>query len=115
MPDHFEVMAGRLLTETTLQSAVDEAYLVHSTITTAREAAVPEPRPRSGVLAECRICQDEEDEEDLETPCSCRGSLKVKFLLPVLVTHQFQQFFWDGVSPIWNMLDCTFKKRVTPN
>lgn len=80
MPDHFEVMAGRLLTETTLQSAVDEASLVHSSIMTAREAAIPELRPRSGVLAECRICQDEEDEAYLETPCSCRGSLKVKLL-----------------------------------
>ncbi|KAK3134900.1 hypothetical protein QOZ80_5BG0412170 [Eleusine coracana subsp. coracana] len=69
-------MAGRLLTESTLQSAIDEASVVHSSTMIACDEAVPDPRPRSGVLAECRICQDEEDEAYMETPCSCRGSLK---------------------------------------
>ncbi|GJN15146.1 hypothetical protein PR202_gb02039 [Eleusine coracana subsp. coracana] len=76
MSDHFNVMAGRLLTESTLQSAIDEASVVHSSTMIACDEAVPDPRPRSGVLAECRICQDEEDEAYMETPCSCRGSLK---------------------------------------
>jgi hypothetical protein len=77
---------GRLLTESTLQSAMDEASVVHSSTMTASPCgneAAPGLRPRSGaLLAECRICQDEEDEACLETPCSCRGSLKVKLLSP---------------------------------
>lgn len=29
--------------------------------------------------AECRICQDEDSLNNLESPCACCGSLKVKF------------------------------------
>jgi len=28
-------------------------------------------------VAECRICQEEDSIENLETPCACSGSLKV--------------------------------------
>ena len=28
-------------------------------------------------MAECRICQEEDSVDALETPCSCNGSLKV--------------------------------------
>lgn len=30
--------------------------------------------------AECRICQDEDSLNNLESPCACSGSLKVNFL-----------------------------------
>lgn len=30
-------------------------------------------------MAECRICQEEDSLSNLETPCACSGSLKVKF------------------------------------
>ncbi|TVU20363.1 hypothetical protein EJB05_36570, partial [Eragrostis curvula] len=69
-------MAGRLLTESTLQSTIDEASGAPSSTMTACDEVVPDHRPRSGVLVECRICQDEEDEACMETPCSCNGSLK---------------------------------------
>ncbi|KAL8030567.1 hypothetical protein ABFX02_14G294100 [Erythranthe guttata] len=29
-----------------------------------------------GFLRECRICQEEDDEKDMEAPCSCNGTLK---------------------------------------
>ena len=29
---------------------------------------------------ECRICQDEDSVKNLESPCSCSGSLKVNYL-----------------------------------
>lgn len=29
---------------------------------------------------ECRICQDEDSIKNLESPCSCSGSLKVNYL-----------------------------------
>lgn len=35
-----------------------------------------------GSLRECRICQEEDEEKDMEAPCSCNGTLKVPFLPP---------------------------------
>lgn len=37
-----------------------------------------ESSPRK--IAECRICHDEDDDSNMEIPCSCCGSLKVIFL-----------------------------------
>jgi len=34
-------------------------------------------------LAECRICQEEDSVNNLETPCSCSGSLKVRTSIPI--------------------------------
>ncbi|CAD6332933.1 unnamed protein product [Miscanthus lutarioriparius] len=76
MADHFGVMAGRLLTESSLQSAIDEASVVPSTASTACDVSVQDGRPASGVLVECRICQEDDDEACMEAPCSCKGSLK---------------------------------------
>lgn len=43
-----------------------------------------------GIQAECRICQEEDDVNNLETPCACSGSVKVPFStkssLPVRVS-----------------------------
>ncbi|KAF6991643.1 hypothetical protein CFC21_008708 [Triticum aestivum] len=82
MTDHFAVMAGRLLTASTVQSAIDEASNAASSSTPAGggDAVVVEHggggRPKSGVLVECRICQEDGDESCMEAPCSCKGSLK---------------------------------------
>lgn len=42
-------------------------------------------------IAECRICQDEDDISNLESPCACSGSLKVihKFLLCFFIYYIF--------------------------
>ena len=37
-------------------------------------------------VAECRICQEEDSLNNLETPCACSGSLKVFHALPSLST-----------------------------
>ncbi|KAF0916821.1 hypothetical protein E2562_014580 [Oryza meyeriana var. granulata] len=82
MADHFALMAGRLLTESTLQSAMQEAFAVASLkiVHDQPDPSVPEDvqdgKPKSGVMVECRICQEEGDESYMETPCSCKGSLK---------------------------------------
>lgn len=39
-------------------------------------------------LRECRICQEEDSEQDMEVPCACNGTLKVS---PSLL---FLLFFW---------------------
>ncbi|WVZ99524.1 hypothetical protein U9M48_044804 [Paspalum notatum var. saurae] len=78
MADHFAVMAGRLLTDSTLQSAIDEASALPSNTTASCDMSVQlqESKPTSGAMVECRICQEEEDEACMEAPCSCKGSLK---------------------------------------
>lgn len=80
MTDHFAVMAGRLLTASTVQSAIDEASNAASSSSTPAcggEAVVVEGgggRPKSGVLVECRICQEDGDETCMEAPCSGHAS-----------------------------------------
>ena len=37
-------------------------------------------KAKSGVMVECRICQEEGDEAYMETPCSCKGSLKASLI-----------------------------------
>lgn len=32
-------------------------------------------------IRECRICQEEDSVKNLETPCACSGSLKVRLML----------------------------------
>ena len=99
MADHFALMTGRLLTESTLQSAVHEAFADAVASTAAGSdhdqtdpSAVPEDvqlgmgmgmgkgKAKSGVMVECRICQEEGDEAYMETPCSCKGSLKASLI-----------------------------------
>lgn len=82
MGDHFVLLVDRLLTESTLEAAIESRKSL-------KQAAIDEtlidcsPRkeceaslsPRK--LVECRICQDEDIDSNMETPCSCCGSLKV--------------------------------------
>uniref|UniRef100_A0A0E0C6B8 RING-CH-type domain-containing protein n=1 Tax=Oryza meridionalis TaxID=40149 RepID=A0A0E0C6B8_9ORYZ len=66
MADHFALMAGRLLTESTLQSAVQEALAVASVKIVHDQPDLPvhedvqDGKPTSGVMVECRICQEED-------------------------------------------------------
>lgn len=45
-----------------------------------------------GEVVECRICQEEGDESDMESPCACTGTLKVNFSLSVHVCCVFVCF-----------------------
>ncbi|KAK3161606.1 hypothetical protein QOZ80_1BG0079230 [Eleusine coracana subsp. coracana] len=82
MADHFALMTGRLLTEATLRSAINEAVDVPSTtagcdqLDLFSDVHLDMGKAKSGVMVECRICQEEGDEAYMETPCSCKGSLK---------------------------------------
>lgn len=98
MADHFALMTGRLLTELTLQSTIHLAFADAVVASTAAgyddqtdPSAVPEDvqlsmgmgkakKAKSGVMVECRICQEEGDEAYMETPCSCKGSLKASLI-----------------------------------
>ncbi|XP_023521591.1 E3 ubiquitin-protein ligase MARCH8-like [Cucurbita pepo subsp. pepo] len=86
MGDHFVLLVDRLLTESTLGAAIEsrrqsmEATSSSSTDDLKRNKSTLEMEfediPSSKKMVECRICQDEDEDSNMETPCSCRGSLK---------------------------------------
>ncbi|KAK8483391.1 hypothetical protein V6N13_090488 [Hibiscus sabdariffa] len=82
MGDHFVLLVvDRLWTESTLEAAIesrnrslqanasafDDTKVFHS---------CPKLKSSPGEIVECRICQDEDEDSNMETPCSCSGSLK---------------------------------------
>ncbi|CAL9170325.1 unnamed protein product [Musa hybrid cultivar] len=85
MGDHLALLVDHLLTESTLEAAIGGQK--HDQIATD-SAPLEDPgkeftrkrniRDRScvGKLVECRICQEEEEDYNMEIPCSCCGSLK---------------------------------------
>ncbi|EEF27877.1 membrane associated ring finger 1,8, putative [Ricinus communis] len=85
MGDHFVLLVDRLLTESTLEAAITS----RNQLLQATESAVGETKidisskkvdfgdvSTPGKIVECRICQDEDEDSNMETPCSCCGSLK---------------------------------------
>ncbi|KQK09233.1 uncharacterized protein LOC100844675 isoform X3 [Brachypodium distachyon] len=82
MADHFTLITGRMITEATIQSAIRDAFDVPSVKAACdhHDPSAPDDvqdgRTMSGIVVECRICQEEGDEAYMETPCSCKGSLK---------------------------------------
>lgn len=85
MGDHFVLLVDRLLTESTLEAAIESKYRVQQTtlstsnddLSSAYRMDVNSTSFSPSKSVECRICHDEDDESNMETPCSCRGSLKV--------------------------------------
>ncbi|KAL3501827.1 hypothetical protein ACH5RR_036276 [Cinchona calisaya] len=83
MGDHFVLLVDRLLTESTLEAAIESRNrLMQSTPLITDELATDCALKDSGgdlsprKMVECRICQDEDWDSNMETPCSCCGSLK---------------------------------------
>jgi hypothetical protein len=87
MGDHFVLLVNRLLTESTLEAAIESRNLsMQATASAVDDTKIDKSfqkmdfgdisTPRK--LVECRICQDEDDDSNMETPCSCCGSLKVR-------------------------------------
>uniref|UniRef100_A0A7N0VCC8 RING-CH-type domain-containing protein n=1 Tax=Kalanchoe fedtschenkoi TaxID=63787 RepID=A0A7N0VCC8_KALFE len=80
MGDHFVLLVDRLLTESTLEAAIESQNRMKEVGGTEYDCASHEiavedvPYPRK--VVECRICQDEDVDLKMESPCSCRGSLK---------------------------------------
>ncbi|GAB4828800.1 hypothetical protein Ancab_018461 [Ancistrocladus abbreviatus] len=85
MGDHFALLVNRLLTESTLQAAIEsrtQSKLATSVLDedleidfSPRKAKIVDGLP-PGKLVECRICHDEDIDSNMEAPCSCCGSLK---------------------------------------
>lgn len=76
MADHFALMTGRMITEATLQGAIFDAPSAKDACDHHDPSVFEDGRTKTGVVVECRICQEEGDQAYMETPCSCKGSLK---------------------------------------
>lgn len=86
MGDHFVLLVDRLLTESTLRAALESRNRSSQSTNSDKDEEVDEPSSHKidfgdlsypKKMVECRICQDEDEDRNMETPCSCCGSLKV--------------------------------------
>ena len=78
------LLVDRLLTESTLEAAIErDKQLQKSMLLPSQDNMISSHKidvnisSSSSKLVECRICHDEDEDLNMETPCSCRGSLKV--------------------------------------
>ncbi|XP_074570888.1 uncharacterized protein LOC141827519 [Curcuma longa] len=82
MGDHFVLLADRLLTESTLEAAIEGIKHGSSMPSSTFEPDCPPTKKTigdgvfTGETVECRICRDEDEDIHMEIPCSCCGSLK---------------------------------------
>ncbi|KAM3281552.1 hypothetical protein P3S67_028574 [Capsicum chacoense] len=81
MGDHLVFLVDRLLTESTLEAAIEsrnqnELASWTTNVPTACSFQSPDAILTPRKMVECRICQDEDIDSNMETPCSCCGSLK---------------------------------------
>ncbi|XAR72281.1 Ubiquitin--protein ligase [Bertholletia excelsa] len=85
MGDHFVLLVDHLLTESTLEAAIESRNLAKQSTELATDDVridcsslemVSKDCSSPRKLVECRICQDEDEDSKMETPCSCCGSLK---------------------------------------
>ncbi|XP_027365387.1 uncharacterized protein LOC113872212 isoform X2 [Abrus precatorius] len=85
MGDHFELLVDRLLTESTLEAALESRNRSMQAASSAvNDTKIDLSLMKMGVdnikcpgkLVECRICHDDDEDYNMETPCSCCGSLK---------------------------------------
>lgn len=88
MGDHFALLMDRLLTESTLEAAIESEKLLQQAMPSASKDYLSSSHRidfKTGLspskLVECKICHDEDEESNMETPCSCCGSLKVSSLI----------------------------------
>ncbi|XP_023638132.1 uncharacterized protein LOC17887089 isoform X1 [Capsella rubella] len=82
MGDHFVLLVDRLITESTIEAAIQSRNRMLQANIPAEECTVLDEKTleklRNGDLsmAQCRICHDDDLDSNMETPCSCSGSLK---------------------------------------
>ncbi|MQL89620.1 hypothetical protein Taro_022210 [Colocasia esculenta] len=86
MGDHFVLLVDRLLTESTLEATIEsrsQSLPANTAVAIVQYEPGCSPKKtdlEDGVhslkIVECRICQDEDLDSNMETPCSCCGSLK---------------------------------------
>lgn len=86
MEDHFVLNVNKLLREPTAEAAAEERKLL------------AEKFKKNGInvtinkFVDCRVCYDEDEILNMETPCSCCGTMKV-YLEPKFYFIFFVIFF----------------------
>lgn len=97
MGDHFVLFVDRLITESTLEAVIESTYqLQHPTPTTIQDIMESSHQIDMNTLSspskfvQCRICHDEDDDSNMEAPCSCCGSLKVRCTLVCALSFLFE-------------------------
>ncbi|XP_077253747.1 uncharacterized protein LOC143892769 [Tasmannia lanceolata] len=82
MVDRFVLLMDRLITESTIEAAIESRNQSQIASASEIEAETEFALQKRNFgcatpkLVECRICQDEDEDLNMETPCSCCGSLK---------------------------------------
>ncbi|WZZ02057.1 hypothetical protein YC2023_074385 [Brassica napus] len=84
MGDHFVLFMDRLITEATIEEAIHNrnrmlqanAPVEEECIRVLDEKTLEKLRNGDLSMVLCRICHDEDLDSNMETPCSCSGSLK---------------------------------------
>ncbi|XP_057427739.1 uncharacterized protein LOC130721032 isoform X1 [Lotus japonicus] len=85
MGDHFDLLVDRLLTESTLEAALESRKRsMQAACSVVNDTKVdislikmgPGDIKYPGKMVECRICHDDDEDSNMEAPCSCCGSLK---------------------------------------
>ncbi|CAN6451965.1 unnamed protein product [Victoria cruziana] len=85
MGDHFVLLVDRLITASTLEAAIQSRNMSQISVADEKSSTGLTAQFNSGdcgdvstvpKLVECRICQDEDHDCNMETPCACCGSLK---------------------------------------
>lgn len=76
------LLVDRLITESTLEAAIESRNRMMQATTSATDNKEDHRKvsfrdvSSPGKLVECKICLDEDEDSNMETPCSCCGSLK---------------------------------------
>ncbi|KAG6469061.1 hypothetical protein ZIOFF_073759 [Zingiber officinale] len=120
MGDHFVLLVDRLLTESTLEAAIEGMKHGSSIPLPALEADYSPTKKIigdgvfTGETVECRICGDEDEDIHMEVPCSCCGSLKLLIYLKILISsmRHFESWFSTLVSTIVGTLQFAHRKCV---
>ncbi|PKI68424.1 uncharacterized protein LOC116202795 [Punica granatum] len=86
MGDHFVLPMNRLITDSTIEAALQsENRMQQAADSASTPNALPAISPVNvdidlcsspGKLVQCRICHEEDEDSNMEMPCTCRGSLK---------------------------------------
>ncbi|XP_031094473.1 uncharacterized protein LOC115998944 isoform X1 [Ipomoea triloba] len=85
MGDHFVLLVDRLLTESSLEEAIQCRNSLQHSSSPGEDMSTDFNSHRMDInvgssspaeLVECRICHDEDEDCRMDIPCSCRGSLK---------------------------------------
>lgn len=77
------LLVDRLITESTIEAAIQSRNRMLQPNLPVEECTILDEKTleklRNGDLsmAQCRICHDDDLDSNMETPCSCSGSLKV--------------------------------------